>query len=114
MNFVDSWNAILTFAHKQFIHIWRDRGFFLVILVLPPFFTIVFGHAFAYPTIRYVPTMFLDADRDNEREKFYNLLHGRDIFTALVEGSDDPEFLGIMYSKSLFRQSARFPAGYDA
>jgi hypothetical protein len=91
MNFVDSWNAILTIAYKEFIHIWRDRRVLLVILVLPPFFKIVFGHAFAGSAIRDVPTMFLNADGDSESERFADLLHGRDIFTALAEGSDDPD-----------------------
>jgi ABC-type multidrug transport system permease subunit len=91
MNFVDSWSAILTVAYKEFIHIWRDRRVLLVILVLPPFFTIVFGHAFAGSAIRDVPTMFLNEDGDSESNKFADLLHGRDIFTALVEGSDDAD-----------------------
>jgi ABC-2 type transport system permease protein len=91
MNFGDSWNAILTIAHKEFIHIWRDRRVLLVILALPPFFTLVFGHAFAGSAIRDVPTMFLNEDGDSESKKFADLLHGQDIFTALVEGSSDPD-----------------------
>src|SRR6202045_2767243 len=91
VNFVDSWNAILTIAYKEFVHVWRDRRVLLLILVLPPFFTVVFGHAFGGAAIRDVPTMFLNADGDSESERFANLLHGQDIFTALVEGSDDPD-----------------------
>jgi hypothetical protein len=82
MNFVDSWNAILTVAYKEFIHIWRDRRVLLVILVLPPFFTVVFGHAFAGSAIRDVPTMFLNEDGDSESARFSDLLHGRDIFAC--------------------------------
>jgi ABC-type multidrug transport system ATPase subunit/ABC-type multidrug transport system permease subunit len=91
VNFVDSWNAILTIAYKEFVHVWRDRRVLLLILVLPPFFTVVFGHAFGGAAIRDVPTMFLNADGDSESERFANLLHGQDIFAALVEGSDDPD-----------------------
>jgi ABC-type multidrug transport system ATPase subunit/ABC-type multidrug transport system permease subunit len=90
MNLIDSWNAILTIAYKEFVHVWRDRRVLLLILVLPPFFTVVFGHAFGGSAIRDVPTMFLNADGDSESERFANLLHGQDIFTALIEGSDDP------------------------
>jgi ABC-type multidrug transport system ATPase subunit/ABC-type multidrug transport system permease subunit len=90
MNFVDSWNAILTIAYKEFVHVWRDRRVLFLILVLPPFFTFVFGHAFAGSTIRDVPTMFLNADGDSESKKLADLLHGGDVFTALVDSSDDP------------------------
>ena len=90
LNLVDSWNAILTIAYKEFVHVWRDRRVLLLILVLPPFFTVVFGHAFGGAAIRDVPTMFLNADGDSESERFANLLHGQDIFSALIEGSDDP------------------------
>jgi ABC-type multidrug transport system permease subunit len=90
LNLVDSWNAILTIAYKEFVHVWRDRRVLLLILVLPPFFTVVFGHAFGGAAIRDVPTMFLNADADSESERFANLLHGQDIFAALIEGSDDP------------------------
>jgi ABC-type multidrug transport system ATPase subunit/ABC-type multidrug transport system permease subunit len=91
MNFIESWNAILTIAYKEFVHVWRDRRVLLLILVLPPFFTFVFGHAFSGSAIRDVPTMFLNADGDSESEKFTELLHGQDIFTALVDGSSDPD-----------------------
>jgi len=90
VNFLDSWNAILTIAYKEFVHVWRDRRVLLLILVLPPFFTVVFVHAFGGAAIRDVPTMFLNADGDSESERFANLLHGQDIFSALIEGSDDP------------------------
>src|SRR5258708_16640612 len=91
VNFLVSWNAILTIAYKEFVHVWRDRRVLLLILVLPPFFTVVFGHAFGGAAIRDVPTMFFNADTGSESERFADLLHGQDIFTALVEGSDDPD-----------------------
>src|SRR6202045_4287476 len=69
MNFVDSWNAILTIAYKEFIHIWRDRRVLLLILVLPPFFTVVFGHAFGGAAIPGVTTPFLNTGGGRENEK---------------------------------------------
>ena len=89
-NLGDSWNAILTIAYKEFVHVWRDRRVLLLILVLPPFFTFVFGHAFGGAAIREVPAMFLNADGGSESERFADLLHGQNIFAALVDGSDDP------------------------
>jgi ABC-type multidrug transport system ATPase subunit/ABC-type multidrug transport system permease subunit len=90
MNLLDSWYAILTIAYKEFVHVWRDRRVLLLILVLPPFFTVVFGHAFGGAGIRDVNTMFLNADGDSESKRLDDLLHGQDIFTALIDGSDDP------------------------
>src|SRR5262249_813156 len=91
MRFVDSWNAVLAIAYKEFVHVWRDRRVLLLIVVLPPFFTFVFGHPFAGPAIRDVPAMFYNADTGSESTRFADLLHGKDVFGALVEGSDDPE-----------------------
>ena len=64
MNLFDSLKAILTIAYKEFVHVWRDRRVLLLILVLPPFFTLVFGHAFEGTAVRDVSTMFLDADKE--------------------------------------------------
>src|ERR1700732_3781807 len=91
VNFVDSWNAILTIAYKEFVHVWRDRRVLLLILVLPPFFTLVFGHAFEGAAVRDVSTMFFNADGSNESQKFTDLLHSKDVLGALVEGSDNPD-----------------------
>jgi ABC-type multidrug transport system permease subunit len=91
MNLLDSLKAILTIAYKEFVHVWRDRRVLLLILVLPPFFTLVFGHAFEGAAVHDVSTMFLDADGSSESKKFADLLHGKDVLGALVEGSDNPE-----------------------
>ncbi|HYZ74875.1 MAG TPA: ABC transporter permease [Chthoniobacterales bacterium] len=90
MNLFDSLKAILTIAYKEFVHVWRDRRVLLLILVLPPFFTLVFGHAFEGSNVRDVSTMFLDADNSPESHKFAEFLHGKNILDALVEGSDNP------------------------
>jgi ABC-2 type transport system permease protein len=91
MNLLDSLKAILTIAYKEFVHVWRDRRVLLLILVLPPFFTLVFGHAFEGSSIRDVSTMFLDADNSTESRKFADFLHGKNVLDALVEGSDNPD-----------------------
>src|ERR1700741_150256 len=91
MNLFDSLKAILTIAYKEFAHVWRDRRVLLLILVLPPFFTLVFGHAFEGSNVRDVSTMFLDADNRPESQKYAEFLHGKNILDALVEGSDNPD-----------------------
>jgi ABC-type multidrug transport system permease subunit len=91
MRFVDSWNAVLAIAYKEFVHVWRNRRVLLLIGVLPPFFKIVFGHAFSGAAIRDVPTMFYNADTGSEGVQFADLLHGKDVLGTLVEGSDNPD-----------------------
>jgi ABC-type multidrug transport system permease subunit len=75
-----SWDAVLAIAYKEFVHVWRDRRVTLLIVVLPPFFTFLFGHAFENSTIRDVPAMYFDADRSQESQEFLALLKGKDIF----------------------------------
>jgi ABC-2 type transport system permease protein len=91
MNLFDSLKAVLTIAYKEFVHVWRDRRVLLLILVLPPFFTLVFGHAFEGSAIHDVAAMFLNADNTSESQKFADFLHGKNVLDALVEGSDNPD-----------------------
>jgi len=41
-----SFHAIGSVAYKEFLHIYRDRRILLLLLILPPLFTLLFGHAF--------------------------------------------------------------------
>jgi ABC-2 type transport system permease protein len=91
MNLFDSLKAVLTIAYKEFVHVWRDRRVLLLILVLPPFFTLVFGHAFEGSSVRDVVTLFANADTSSESQKFADFLHGKNVLDALVEGSDNPD-----------------------
>src|SRR5438477_2398123 len=41
-----SYHAIGSVAYKEFLHIYRDKRILLLLLILPPLFTLLFGHAF--------------------------------------------------------------------
>ena len=73
-------SAILTIAYKEFIHVWRDRRVLFLLVVLPPFFTFLFGHAFENATLRDVPAMYLDADQSKESMQFLDLVKAKDTF----------------------------------
>ena len=75
-----SLSAILTIAYKEFIHVWRDRRVLFLLVVLPPFFTFLFGHAFENATLRDVPAMYLDADQSKESMQFLDLVKAKDTF----------------------------------
>jgi ABC-2 type transport system permease protein len=91
MNLLDSLKAVLTIAYKEFVHVWRDRRVLFLIVVLPPFFTLVFGHAFEGAAVHDVLTMFKNADTGSESQKFADFLHGKNVLGSLVEGSDNPD-----------------------
>ncbi|MGA8656165.1 MAG: ABC transporter permease [Chthoniobacterales bacterium] len=74
------WGAIATIAYKEFIHVWRDRGVLLAILIVPPFFTLVFGHAFQETALRDVPTLLYDADKSSDSQKFVDLVRSNGTF----------------------------------
>lgn len=97
-----SWDAVLAIAYKEFVHVWRDRRVMLLIVVLPPFFTFLFGHAFENSTIRDVPAMYFDADRSQESQDFLALLKGKDIFDWKPWNSDPQGKIDL------------FPAGVQA
>jgi ABC-type multidrug transport system permease subunit len=74
------WGAIATIAYKEFIHVWRDRGVLLAILIVPPFFTLVFGHAFQETALRDVPALLYDADKSSDSQKFVDLVRSNGTF----------------------------------
>jgi ABC-2 type transport system permease protein len=75
-----SWRAILAIAYKEFVHVWRDKRVLFLIVVLPPFFTFLFGHAFENSSIRGVPAMYYDADNSPRSQEFLGLVKGKDTF----------------------------------
>ena len=55
--------AITSVAYKEFLHIYRDRRILILLLVLPPLFTIIFGHAFENTELTGVPALLIDRDQ---------------------------------------------------
>jgi ABC-type multidrug transport system permease subunit len=74
------WGAIATVTYKEFLHVWRDRRVLLAILIVPPFFTLVFGHAFEDAALRDVPALLYDADKTSDSQKFLDLLRANGTF----------------------------------
>src|SRR5215472_11132436 len=72
--------SISTIAYKEFIHVWRDRRVLFLLVVLPPFFTFLFGHAFESAALHDVPAMFWDADKSKESQEFLDRVKAKDTF----------------------------------
>ncbi len=62
--------AIGSVAQKEFIHIYRDWRILVLLLILPPLFTLLFGHAFESTSSRDVPALLENADHSQLSDMF--------------------------------------------
>lgn len=76
----DSFSAIASVAYKEFLHIYRDRRVLILLLILPPVFTLVFGHAFESGERTDVPAIFVNQDATPRTERFVELLRANKTF----------------------------------
>jgi ABC-2 type transport system permease protein len=67
-------SAILSVAYKEFLHIYRDRRVLILLLILPPVFTLVFGHAFEAGEMKEVPALLINRDQSERAERFMTLI----------------------------------------
>jgi ABC-type multidrug transport system permease subunit len=73
--------AIRSVAYKEFLHILRDRRVLILLLVLPPVFTIVFGHAFEVGEPKNIPALLIDRDHTERAQRFVDLIRTSKTFT---------------------------------
>jgi len=87
-------SAIASVAYKEFLHIYRDRRVLLLLLILPPAFTLVFGHAFEAHEMTNVPALLINRDLTPRAERFMELILANKTFAwqtqpPSVTGEDD-------------------------
>ncbi len=87
-------SAILSVAYKEFLHILRDLRVLVLLVILPPAFTLVFGLAFEAGEMKNVPALLINRDQSERAEKFVKLLEDNKTFSWRVEagtmtGEDD-------------------------
>jgi ABC-type multidrug transport system permease subunit len=68
-----SLSAIASVAYKEFLHIYRDRRVLVLLLVLPPVFTLIFGHAFESGDMTDVPALIINNDDTPRAQRFVDL-----------------------------------------
>src|SRR6478752_10609691 len=61
----DPLQAIGSVAVKEFIHIYRDWRILVLLLILPPVFTLIFGHAFESTGASEVPALLENRDQSD-------------------------------------------------
>ena len=69
-----SFQAISSVAMKEFIHIYRDWRILVLLLILPPVFTLIFGHAFGSGGESDVPALLEDRDQSPASQQFISQL----------------------------------------
>src|SRR3954454_25318953 len=80
-----SFNAIGSVARKEFLHIVRDRRVLLLLLILPPVFTVVFGHAFEAGEMQNVPALLINRDQSERAERFQELVLANKTFAWQIQ-----------------------------
>ena len=80
MKIFGSMMGIASVATKEFLHIWRDRRILILIVLLPPLLTILFGHAFESNALTNAPALLQDRDRTPESRKFIESISGNKTF----------------------------------
>jgi ABC-type multidrug transport system permease subunit len=86
-----SFSAIASVAYKEFLHIYRDRRVLILLLILPPVFTLVFGHAFEAGEMKDVPALLINRDLTPRAERFMELILGNKTFAWQTQ---PPSFTG--------------------
>jgi ABC-2 type transport system permease protein len=65
-----SFEATASVAYKEFLHILRDRRVLLLVLTLPPLFTLLFGHAFETSELTGIKSLLIDNDNTPRSQEF--------------------------------------------
>ena len=90
-------SAVASVAYKEFLHIYRDRRVLILLLVLPPVFTLVFGHAFEAGELTGVPALLINRDGTPRAERFMELILANKTFqwqTQPPSMTDEADLLG--------------------
>jgi len=92
-----SFAAIGSVAYKEFLHIYRDRRVLVLLLILPPVFTLIFGHAFESGERKNVPAILVNQDSTPATERFVELLRANETFAWREQApgrADESDLLG--------------------
>lgn len=69
-----SFRAIGSVAYKEFLHIYRDRRVLLLLIILPPLFILLFGHAFEGNSVTDIPALLTVRDDSPLAGRFVDIL----------------------------------------
>jgi ABC-2 type transport system permease protein len=92
-----SLQAIGSVAYKEFLHIYRDRRVLLLLLILPPIFTLLFGHAFETSEMTGVRSLLINRDNTPLTQRFVDIVLKNKTFrwkTGSPDTKNEADLLG--------------------
>ncbi|HJW39441.1 MAG TPA: ABC transporter permease [Candidatus Udaeobacter sp.] len=106
-----SLEATASVAYKEFLHIYRDRRVLLLVLTLPPLFTLLFGHAFETGELTGVPSVMIDRDNTPRAQEFIDIISKNKTF-HWRRGSPDTKNESDLLAHGV-RAALVIPKGWD-
>jgi ABC-2 type transport system permease protein len=106
-----SLEATASVAYKEFLHIYRDRRVLLLVLTLPPLFTLLFGHAFETGELTGVPSLMIDRDNTPRAQEFIDIISKNKTF-HWAPGSPDTKNESDLLAHGV-RAALVIPKGWD-
>jgi ABC-2 type transport system permease protein len=106
-----SLEAVASVAYKEFLHIYRDRRVLLLVLTLPPLFTLLFGHAFETGELTGVRSLLVDRDNTPRAQEFIDIISKNKTFQwrrGSPEAKNESDLLGHGVKATLV-----IPAGWN-
>lgn len=104
--------AIASVARKEFLHIYRDKRVLVLLLILPPIFTLIFGHAFEAGEMTDVPAILVNADASLTANRLVEKLHANRTFAWRDQSPANP------VNEDLLREGVQatlvIPVGWSA
>ncbi len=85
-----NFNGILSVAYKEALHILRDRRILVLVIVLPPLLTLIFGYAFDSSSISDVPVSLQDQDQSDASKAFVDLIRPKPAFQWQIRPASAP------------------------
>lgn len=107
-----SLRAIASVAVKEFLHIWRDRRIVVLILLLPPLFTLLFGYAFEIEDLTRVRTLLRDDDQTDASRRLTEFLATKETFA--FQKDESPANTGPDLLRARVDAALAVPAGWGA
>jgi ABC-2 type transport system permease protein len=106
-----SFEATASVAYKEFLHILRDRRVLLLVLTLPPLFTLLFGHAFETSELTGIKSLLIDNDNTPRSQEFIDIIWKNKTFDW-QRGSPDTKNPSDLLSHGV-QASLVIPAGWN-
>ena len=106
-----SFEATGSVAYKEFLHILRDRRVLLLVLTLPPLFTLLFGHAFETSELTGVKSLLINSDNTPRAQEFVDIISKNKTFQWRYGSPDtknEPDLLAEGVQAALI-----IPAGWN-